>query len=195
MQRMFNNPILVMMRGLPGSGKSRIAHAVKNHFDPETVVILDPDETDYKSRGYQRFTKELKQNGVDEKLYPYRYLRSQAYHAIERDQVVLWNQAFTHLDIFRRTIANLQAYARDKNKQLDVLVVEVEVTPEVAKARVAARVSEGGHDVTDENFARFLQDYKSFKNDDFDPLILNGEKPIDELAAEVAEAIVTLNSG
>src|SRR5437764_567996 len=112
------HPTLLMVRGLPGSGKSYLAMALSQALGQGNVVILDPDATDYNSPEYLELSKSLSAEGVDEKFHPYRYLRSKAYKAIENNQIIIWNQAFTNLDCFNKTVANLQTYAEEHDAKL-----------------------------------------------------------------------------
>lgn len=89
--------ILLLIRGLPGSGKSYVANVLKEELGNQ-IVLLDPDATDYTSAKYKEFSKLKTAEGVDEKFHPYRFLREQAYRAIDNDQIIAWNQAFTNLD-------------------------------------------------------------------------------------------------
>jgi len=115
-------PVLIMVRGLPGSGKSYLAQLLQKRLGGD-VVMLDPDGTDYTSGAYASFSAKLTSEGVDEKLHPYRYLRAQAYEGITDHKVIIWNQAFTNNDLLDRTIKNLQAYAAEHNEKLPAMVV------------------------------------------------------------------------
>lgn len=168
-----SQPVLVIIRGLPGSGKSYLAHAIQGELG-DAVMLVDPDAIDRESKAYLDFTKELEVQGVDAKLYPYRYLRTQAYEAITQGKVVIWNQAFTQNDMLDRTIKNLQAYAKEHQLELPALVVEVEANAALAKERVAARAALGGHDVPEEAFQRFINDYTSFAAYDHNVIQVDG---------------------
>jgi predicted kinase len=86
----------------------------------------------------------------------------------------------------------LQAYAADHGTQLPFLVVEVEVAHDVAKARVAQRAAAGGHDVTEENFTRFIDDYRSFADQGFPTVIVRGEDDVQTSVAAVQAALQDL---
>jgi thymidylate kinase len=188
-----DNPILILVRGLPGSGKSYLAEAIKEKIGKDKVVTVDPDVTDHTSKEYLELSRTLTTEGVDAKFHPYRFLRAQAHAAIAAHKIIIWNQAFTNLDGFNKTIINLQAYAEEHNTQLPVLVVEVEVTENVARARVADREGRGGHGVTGEAFARFINEYVTFAGKGYNIVVVNGENNVDKSAALVIEALQTLN--
>lgn len=185
-------PVLIMIRGLPGSGKSYLANALKKAIGDDKVVTLDPDTIDKNSKDYVEMATTLTSEGVDEKLFPYRYSRGQAYKGIEENKVVMWNQAFTNLDGFNKTIINLQTYAADHGTELPVLVVEVEIGHDTAKNRVAERASKGGHDVPADAFDRFINDYKTFANEGHNVVVVNGDDDINESVTKVTQAMQKL---
>lgn len=185
-------PTLVIIRGLPGGGKSYLAHELQQQIGQDKVVLLDPDEIDENSDDYQVFTAQLTNEGVDAKLHPYRYLRSKGYQGILDGKIIVWNQAFTHQDLLDRTIKNLQAYAQEYDKVLSALVVEVEVDLELAKKRVAERAAAGGHNVDDEAFERFVNDYASFTAYGYPLITLDGAADVQANAAKVKQAIEEL---
>jgi predicted ABC-type ATPase len=187
-----NHPAFILIRGLPGSGKSYLAAALRDAFGPEQVVILDPDATDYTSQAYLDHSEVLAAQGVEAKFYPYRFLRTQAHKAIEAKKIIIWNQAFTDLGGFTRTITNLQEYALEHHTKLPVLVVEVSISPEVAKARVANRAAQGGHDVDADTFARFINTYTSFAGEGHNTIAVNGEDDVTRSVARITTALRTL---
>lgn len=186
------NPILILIRGVPGSGKSYLAVALQAALGKETVVTLDPDATNYKGKEYAAFSEGLTKEGVDSKLHPYRFLRAQAYAAIVAHKVIIWNQAFTNLDGFDKTVKNLQAYATDHGTELPVLVVEVEISEHVAKQRVTKREQQGGHGVPDEAFARFLNEYTTFADKGYNIIVVNGEDDVARSVGIVTKALEKL---
>lgn len=166
---------LVFVRGLPGGGKSYISDRLEEKIGKEKVVKLDPDATDYSSEEYLAMCDELRSQGVDEKLYPYRFLRSQAFKGIEDGKVVLWNQAFTNPDTFKNVHNRFAEYATEKGIDLSIHIVEVEIDPELAKKRISERASSGGHDVPAERFAKFVEDYASFEGEGYNVVSVRGD--------------------
>jgi predicted ABC-type ATPase len=189
-----NHPSLVLIRGLPGSGKSYLATALQESLGADQALVLDPDKIDLTSSEYLAFSAALTKEGVDQKFHPYRWSRAQAYDAIDAHKVVIWNQAFTNLDGFNKTIINLQGYATDHGTHLPLLVVEVEVDHGVAKDRVAARAAQGGHDVPRDAFDRFINDYRSFSDEGFTTVVVNGEDDIAVSVASVKRALQGLQN-
>ncbi|HVU59507.1 MAG TPA: ATP-binding protein [Candidatus Saccharimonadales bacterium] len=186
------HPIVILVRGLPGSGKSYMAERLADAIGRARVVLLDPDATDYESEAYKKHVKAQLAEGVDPKLHAYRFLRAQAYQGIADRKVVIWNQPFTNLDIFHKMVANFRAQAAGHHTELRVLVVEVMLDPAVAKERVARRKREGGHGPSDAVFARFVDDYMTFANDGYDVVTVRGDAPVAQSVATVLQAVQDL---
>lgn len=186
------HPVLIMIRGLPGSGKSYLATALREALGANNVVILDPDAIDYTAQAYTDLSRELREQGVEEKFHPNRYLKSLGYKALDEGKSIIWNQAFTDLHGFSRSHSSLQDYAAEHNMLLPLLVVEVQVDPAVAQARVADRVAAGGHEVSEEAFARFTQAYKSFASEDYNTITVHGNDDVSKSVATVLRALEEL---
>lgn len=178
--------VVVIIRGLPGSGKSFLAAELYKQFEAGQLVALDPDATDYASPEYAQHTKALAAEGVDPRLHAYRYLRGKAYEGIANGKVIIWNQPFTNLEIFNKMMAKLQAQADEHNVTLHVLVVEVMVDPALARARVNNRKQAGGHGPSDATFERFHNDFHSFEAHGYHTLTVDGG---DEVAVSVAAIV------
>jgi thymidylate kinase len=189
-----DQPTLIIIRGLPGSGKSYLADALQQTLGQDRVVILDPDLIDFDSPQYKALCESLAAEGVDKIFFPNRFLKARGHEAISAHKIIIWNQAFTLLDGFHRTIANLQEYAAEHDIHLPVLLVEVEISPEVAKQRAAKRHAETGRQVSEERFNRFIDDYRSFSEEGFDTVTVSGEDDIATSAAAVIQALTQLGA-
>jgi deoxyadenosine/deoxycytidine kinase len=191
-----DHPTLVLIRGMPGSGKSYLATALRKSLQQKTgqdgVVLLDPDATDYQSKAYIEHTEALTVEGVDPKLHAYRFLRAKAYKAIEDHKIIIWNQAFTNLEIFNKMIDRLRDHAALHHTELPILVVEVEIDLATARARTAARERAGGHGISDNAFERFIGDYKSFAGEGFNTVTVQGDADIAESVMSVLKALQEL---
>ncbi len=185
-----NHPILVLVRGLPGSGKSYLADALQQAIGADAVVMLDPDATDYDSQAYKDHVAAQTAEGVDPKLHAYRFLREQAYQGIRDHKVIIWNQPFTNLEIFQKMVDRLQTHAAENNTSLPMLVVEVAADPAIAKERVEARKHDGGHGPSEATFARFAREYATASPLGYTTLSVNGQA---DVAASVASIIDALN--
>lgn len=183
------HPTLVIVRGLPGSGKTYLAAELQKNLASRDVIALDPDKTDYQSQAYVDHVKKLTEDGVDPKLFAYRFLRAQAYKGIEQHKTIIWNQPFTNLEIFHKMISGLRNYAQEHGTQLEVLVVEVNVDPVVAKRRVDERKASGGHGPSNATFERFVSDYKSFAPEGYQVVAVDGQRNVTESVAAVVRAL------
>lgn len=168
------DPVLIIVRGLPGSGKSHLSAQLLQALGSEQAVMLDPDATEYESEAYLAHTAALTVEGVDLSLHPYRFLRAQAYQAIEQRKLIIWNQPFTNLEIFHKMIARLRDYAAEQATGLRVLVVEVHTDPILAKERTRQRIESGGHGPSDRTFQRFVGDFASFADEGYYVVRVNG---------------------
>ncbi len=180
-----------MIRGLPGSGKSHLAEALRDMLGKDRVVILDPDAIDFESPAYRQLCEQLTAEGVEEVFFPNRFLKSVGYQAIDDGKIIIWNQAFTDLGGFGRSSQSLLDYAAKKGLNLPLLVIEMQVSSDTAKARIAERAGKGGHDVPEERFARFIDEYKSFADQGYTTVSASGE---DDVAASLAKVLDALQA-
>jgi len=156
-----HGPILVLIRGLPGSGKTYLASTLQTMLGADKVVLLDPDTIDHTGKAYQEHSQALTAEGVAELFHPYRFLRAGAHSAIERGKIIIWNQPFTLPSGFENTIQNLHNFAADRGIRMPILSVEIEVDPILAKARIDTRKQQGGHGPSEGRFTRFVDEYTS----------------------------------
>ena len=187
-----DHPTLILIRGVPGSGKTYFAAALQQAMGKDRVVLLDPDSTDYTSREYLDLSKSLTEQGVDAKFHPYRYVRGKAHAAIEAHKILVWNQPFTNLDGFNKTVINLQNHATEHGTHLPLLVVEVEIDPATAKQRVTERKAQGGHGPSDTTFERFMNDYRSFSGEGYNTVVIHGKDDTAKSVATVQKALAQL---
>ena len=185
-------PVLVLIRGLPGSGKSYLAAALRDRIGDDKVVLLDPDTIDYASDKYITLSKSLAAEGIEEKFYPNRFLKAEAYQAIGEHRIIIWNQPFTEPGGFDRTIASVRAAADEQHIPLPILLVEVEVNHETAKQRIAVRKEQGGHGPSADRFARFIDDYVSFADRGHPTIVVRGDSDVSESVSIVIEALQAL---
>lgn len=190
------HPVLVLVRGLPGSGKSYIANKLQEQlqakYGTDSTVMLDPDAINYESSEYTALVAELTAQGVDPKFYPYRSLRGRAHAGITSNKVIIWNQPFTNFDGFNKTVINLSAHAEEHHTTLPILVVEVMTNPAVAKQRVVQRKKAGGHGPSDATFERFEREYQSFADKGFTTITVDGEDQVTKSVDAIMQAVAPL---
>lgn len=174
------HPVLIIVRGIPGSGKSYLTKQLVDAIGHDNVAVLDPDAIDKESTDYKQFSASLAAEGVDEKFHPFRYLRQRGFDAILNNQIVIWNQAFIDLNGFKITVDRLMNFAKEHTIDLPLLVIEVEIDPSIAKARISQRASGGGHDVSQEKFDQFVDDYESFSKHGYATVAIDGAADMDE---------------
>jgi tRNA uridine 5-carbamoylmethylation protein Kti12 len=183
------DPILIIIRGLPGSGKSFIADKLSSMKLKELVSVIDPDRIDFDTGEYKNFSVNLAKENVDPIFYPYRFLRNIAYETIDSCGLVIWTQAFTNLEMLDKTIKNLESYANHNNLKLRVLVVEVDIDENTARNRTKEREKLGEHGVSDENFKRFVKDYTSFGGNDYRKLTVDGNDNVEMTVEKIIREI------
>lgn len=182
-------PLLIIIRGIPGSGKSVIALVLADKVGKDQVVLLDPDTTDYESEAYKRHVETAIAEGVDPSLHAYRFLRAQAYDAIAAHKVIIWNQPFTNLDIFNKMIARLRDQADEHGVELPILVVEVELDPAEARKRVLERKAAGGHGPSETTLQRRFDEYQTFAAEGYDVVTVRGDADVQASVKTITERI------
>lgn len=192
MQRTRDYPTLILVRGLPGSGKTHLARELQKTLAGEDIVMLDPDTTNYDSKAYAEHVKAQTAEGVDPKLHAYRFLRAQAYEGIAAHKIIMWNQPFTNLEIFNKMVARLETHAEEHGTHLPILVVEVEIDHATAKERITKRKAAGGHGPSDNTFARFTNDYFSFADHGYTTVSINGQDDLSVSVPKVTKALQNL---
>ena len=180
---------LIIVRGVPGGGKSYLAEALRASIGEDDIIILDPDRIDKAGATFTELSAQLSAEGVDEKFHPYRFLRQTGYDALSAGKSVIWTQAFNDFNGFEITIKRMQEFAEAHNIPLRVLVVEVEIDGTVARDRIKQRAAGGGHDVPNENLSQFISGYESFVGRGYETVVVNGADTTDESIATIKSAL------
>jgi predicted ABC-type ATPase len=187
-----DHPIAIFIRGVPGSGKTYLTAELLKSLADTQVVVIDPDLIDFSSRAYQEHAAVQRAEGVEEKLFPYRYLRAQAYQAIADHKIILWNQPFTDLDIFDKITTRLKECADTHNTALPILVVEVETDHAVARQRVHERMDAGGHGPSENTLSRRMDEYDTAATRGYTVVTVAGQQDVSKSAAAVLATISEL---
>ncbi len=186
------HPIIVLIRGLPGSGKSYLAAKLVEALGKDVTIMLDPDAIDYESQEYKDHVAAQIAEGVDPALHAYRFSRGKAYQGIADHKIVMWNQPFTNLEIFNKMVDRFKEHAEECHVTLPILVVEVNIAPEIAKQRVEERKKQGGHGPSENTFSRFVNDYTTFANDGYNVVEIEGDGDITAAVETIVQRIVAL---
>ena len=152
-------PLLILVRGLPGAGKSDLVDVLLQPSALVGALRLDPDRVDLADPKLVEFV-----SGLPIKLSPkrqiYRFLLWQADEALRRGQHVIWEQPWRMRWGLYITIENLthfQTGEEDITKApFQTVLVEVLIDPAKARQRVAERFAEGRHDLSPTNFEKFV---------------------------------------
>ena len=175
-----SSPQLIFVRGLPGSGKSFLSCTLARNLGAEHVSVIDPDTIVKDSEEYIDFTSNLTTNEpeVDPKFFPFRYLLFKSQQALESKKSVIWNQPFTELDGLRYTISSLVKFAESVNQHVNVIIIDIELTPEVVYARIERRINGGGHGPDLPTFQSFVSKFQESDTLGYKHLTVDGEKPL-----------------
>ena len=191
---MSKTPALIIIRGVPGSGKSYLAQSIADHIGDNRTAIIDPDAVKPDDAAFRQLSAALTADGVDARFHVYRYLRQKAYTAMSEGKVVVWNQAFIDFDGLVITIQRLQEYAHAHGLTFPVLITEVELDPQIAQQRIATRkATPGGHGPEAAVFQQFVDDYRSFAGRGYTTLTVRGDARSDVSAAEVVRTLATIS--
>lgn len=160
---LLNSPVTLIIRGIPGSGKSMLAKRIASYIpDSSQVLTLDPDAINYESAEYIDFTENLSQKNpdLDASFYPYRYLVHTAKSAIGNDKIILWNQPFGSGKKLALVLKRLTGFYQEYQKEPNILIIEVEIDHNTAWERVTARKAIGGHGPSSEKFTNMVATYE-----------------------------------
>ncbi len=185
-------PILLLIRGLPGSGKSTQARFLSEKLGKEKSLLLDPDYIDKKESEYLEFSESLAQKEPDlpVNIHPYRYLMNRALNGLKFSNIVIWNQPFIDLDQMDYTVRKL---AKDSNIDFETIVVDIETPIEISKQRNRLRIEKGGHGPSEEVFDGFVANYKRADSLGYRWIALDGTQEPEVLCKEIFELLLQVN--
>lgn len=152
-------PKLVIVRGLPGSGKTFLSHKLKDVIQRESTSVLDPDEINRETYEYVEFTARLRSDNamLDPKFFPFRYLIEMASNSLNQGGIVIWNQPFSDLEGLAITFERL---GRNVDRPFEILIIDLEISPELARKRIEERIKNGGHGPDRKKFDDFVAGFQ-----------------------------------
>ncbi len=148
---------LVLVRGLPGAGKTTLSRLIASKTNGEGCMRLNPDEIEKENQEYLSLKSRLRKEGVDEDLCPYRYLKKKALEGLRNGITVVWDQPWSSSDGVRYTLGFLKSRTES---DLEIHIIDVDLEPEIAWERVDERIEEGGHGPDKEHFDRLVEDFE-----------------------------------
>lgn len=183
-------PTLVIIRGIPGCGKTYLAQALRTNLTFDNVEPLDPDLIDFSGDEYRGFARRLsiEEPELDSKIYPYRYLFKKAKQALSEGRIVVWDQPFSNLRALEKTIEKLTSHVEKEGNNLKVLIIEIEIPLLIAKERIRQRKIDGGHGPEDKALENFVSTFKSADGLGYDIVSVDGTK-IDQSASSIIDKL------
>jgi thymidylate kinase len=148
---------------------------------------LDPDDTDTTSKEFKIFSSERSAEGLDPSIHNFRWLRKQATEAVVSGKIVIWNQPFTDNGILDRLIKFICEHA--DNSKLAVLVVEVDVNPQIAWQRVQQRNESRQQKLPREIFTKRVNEYKTFAGMGYKTISVNGQNAADKSVEVIIKSL------
>lgn len=140
------NPTLVILRGVPCSGKSTLAKEIVS-INP-TFNIIDPDNVNTQNKEYADFSPRKTRNpSSNVKMYSYLYDKVES--ALKNGNNVIWAQPWSRIAEVDLTIKNLGYYLTDLKSNvwktnldniieklpIKIYVVEIQISNEVSLNR------------------------------------------------------------
>lgn len=149
---------LVIIRGIPGAGKSRLATQLKEVLG-ENSIKIDPDEYRYMGRTLNNSVQ------AGSKLELFDFLKDQALRSIKSGKIVVWDQAWTSLK-------NAREISTQINKMISpakLFLIEIEIAPSLAWDRIQAREKLGVQQgFTRVLFDTYVEKYFSVRTEDLE---------------------------
>lgn len=148
-------PVLLIVRGIPGSGKSTLTDQLLKLPSLKDSLRLDPDLVDQNGDEFVKFCQSLPLELPIQKQI-YRFLLRKAEAALKEQRSVIWEQPWRTLKGLRITLGNLAFFltgnADISAAPFQTVIVEINISPQKARKRVASRFQRGEHRLRPETF-------------------------------------------
>jgi len=186
----------MLLRGIPGAGKSCLATALREvSGDRFRWLLLDRDILRTSISDQERLRAFLAKHewaAREPEMGIYRFFLWQTIAGLHGGRNIMWAQPRVRLDLLRLTVDRLH---KTFHCTFQLLVVDVEVDPEVAWERVANRVKTGGHGPVRSAFTQMVAAYQSADPDEVPLVRLDGSQPVNDLRERVLCELRQLSLG
>lgn len=186
-----NKGLLLIVRGLPGSGKTTCINEVTILSDS---VRLDPDKVDIFSPEFVSFSEEYPPT-LPIKKKVYRYLLQKACAALPQGKVVVWEQPWRNRDLFLLTLQNIATIGYGiQSPQLSslpfkVAIIEISISSDEALDRVTKRFEKRSHPLTPCDFTQFHESLEHLDDLGLPFVCFDGMQTLQELTHNVQNFI------
>lgn len=182
---------LVLIRGIPGAGKTSIAEKVAKTLN---FYHIDPDLLNTSSVDYKKYAEELVET-VPERRIIYRYLLKKTVECLNNNKSVIWSQPWRILERLDLTIRNIYFFLKKEEKwdeklsdilkelNIEIIVIEITTPHNTAFERLKKRYKDNKHkwdgNLFDEHIKRHekftlpIQYYEVENTDNLDTAVKN----------------------
>lgn len=166
--------LFIIIRGIPGSGKTLFGRALSKKF---SCAFLEPENINLKK--FKTFAPDLLDE-IPRRRKIYRFLLHKTVYLLSKGRSVVWAQPWRKNDRIDLTIRNIVSKTTStkilhiwkkslanliKKISLSVIVIEMEVSSNVAKERVKKRNRDSKHNLKMILFAEYVKTFENFNLD------------------------------
>lgn len=187
---------LLLVRGIPGSGKTNLVDEFVKNTDPSDFIRLNPDKVETNSSNFIEFCNRIKCS-IPLKKKIYRYLLYRACEYLALGKVVIWEQPWRSVELLIMTLENICVIGyelhnpkiTETNLPFYIGIVDIHIPDNIARERVAKRFLEGLHPLPPEGIEEFIGSVEPIENIDLPKLILDGEESVYKLNITMKEFV------
>src|SRR3990167_8779751 len=169
--------LLMIIRGLPGSGKSTLVDGLLRLTDLSGARRLNPDFVQVNSTEFVEFCL-VRPKDLPLKKLIYRFLLYSACEELAAGCQVIWEQPWRKLELLQLTLENINVRGyhlpETASYPFTIAIVETRLSENEARRRVVSRYKAGQHRLTSEDFTAFGQALDSFDGLNLPMLIVDG---------------------
>lgn len=183
---------LLIVRGLPGSGKTSVLNELTRvpHFSK--AVRLDPDVVNITSSEFERFCGNHPSDLPMQKKV-YRYLLYKACDELTTGKTIIWEQPWRNQELLRLTLENIVVIAYKLSALPENIsklpfyagIVEISVSELEARKRVIKRFLDGQHKLLPKDIEEFIEKMEAITNISLPLIQLDSVRPITELVSSI----------